>query len=303
MTASDAPLFTISIPTYNRADGYLRETLQSAVAQRYQDMEILVSDNCSTDHTAEVVASFSDPRLRYVKHEKNLGHEGNFNFCIEGARGAYVLVLHDDDLIDPDFIETCARHMSGRTDYAMLRTGVRVIDAEGRTLEEHVNHSRGDSGVDGFLQDLFQGAPLYMCHSVYHRQRLLEVGGFTSPKRLYHDLVAVVRLVATGPRLEMADIKASFRRHGESRGTVSKMADWVEDACYLVGVIAEVTKNNRELVEQAKQYFCKKMYWYAVRVVASPLARFKVYRYISKRFDHCYPYYRFIWLRWRSMFR
>jgi glycosyltransferase involved in cell wall biosynthesis len=70
MTDPSRPLVTIGICTYNRADSYLGSALQSAVDQTYPNLEIVVSDNCSVDHTEELVQSFDDPRIRYIKHEK-----------------------------------------------------------------------------------------------------------------------------------------------------------------------------------------------------------------------------------------
>ncbi len=61
------PLVTIAIPTYNRADGYLKQALQSAVNQTYKNIEIVVSDNCSPDNTEAVVRSYTDPRIRYFQ--------------------------------------------------------------------------------------------------------------------------------------------------------------------------------------------------------------------------------------------
>jgi glycosyltransferase involved in cell wall biosynthesis len=101
------PLVTIAIPTYNRADGYLRQTLESALNQTYPNLDILVSDNCSVDDTAKLVTSFPDPRIRYIKHQVNVGQTNNFNFCLREAKGDYFLLLPDDDLIDHDFVETC----------------------------------------------------------------------------------------------------------------------------------------------------------------------------------------------------
>ena len=107
MTNNKHPLVTIGIPTYNRAEGFLKKALQSAVEQTYKNLEIIVSDNCSTDHTKSLVNGFSDTRIRYVKHPRNIGANNNFNFCVDNAKGEYFLLLHDDDLIDPDLIETC----------------------------------------------------------------------------------------------------------------------------------------------------------------------------------------------------
>ena len=73
------PLVTIAIPTYNRANAYLKTAISCALKQSYQNLEILISDNNSEDNTEELVNQFSDRRIRYVKHPENIGFVKNWN--------------------------------------------------------------------------------------------------------------------------------------------------------------------------------------------------------------------------------
>jgi glycosyltransferase involved in cell wall biosynthesis len=77
------------MPTYNRANGYLREALDSALAQTYPNLEIVISDNGSTDNTESVVRSYADPRIRYYRQQPPIISNDNFNFCLQQANGAY----------------------------------------------------------------------------------------------------------------------------------------------------------------------------------------------------------------------
>ena len=65
------PKVTVCLPTYNRAH-YLREAIESVLSQTFQDFELLICDNASTDETSEVVKSFRDARIRYVRHSRNI---------------------------------------------------------------------------------------------------------------------------------------------------------------------------------------------------------------------------------------
>ena len=98
------PLVSICIPTYNREDS-ICDALNCAVNQTYKNIEILVSDNCSTDNTVNLVKKIKDPRIKIVVHKKNLGMIPNWNFCIQEAKGKYVKFLHSDDLIDSTCVE------------------------------------------------------------------------------------------------------------------------------------------------------------------------------------------------------
>lgn len=123
MIESERPFITIGIPTYNRAEGYLKEALESALAQNYPNLEIVIADNCSTDNTKAVVEGYADERIRYFRHEKGIKPNDNFNFCLQQARGAYFLMLHDDDKIDPDFLAACITAASGEKESVLSSPG------------------------------------------------------------------------------------------------------------------------------------------------------------------------------------
>ncbi len=107
MSDSAAEVFvTIAIPTFNRA-ALLRDCLISALGQAYQNFEVLVSDNASTDETPELLKEFSDPRLRVIRQKTNIGLIRNFNACLAEARGDYVVFVPDDDRIRPWMLERC----------------------------------------------------------------------------------------------------------------------------------------------------------------------------------------------------
>nr|WP_235861570.1 glycosyltransferase [Tersicoccus phoenicis] len=93
------PLVTVAICTYNRAE-FLRESIQSVLAQTLQDFEIIVVDDGSTDHTREVVEQFGDPRIRYFYQQQG-GISAARNKAADEARGFYTAVHDDDDLMTP----------------------------------------------------------------------------------------------------------------------------------------------------------------------------------------------------------
>jgi glycosyltransferase involved in cell wall biosynthesis len=91
-------LVSICIPTRNRAAA-LRHSLESIQAQDYTPLEILISDNASTDNTEEVCRALAaaDPRIRYVRQPHNIGLHGNHNFCFDQAHGEFICIFHDHD--------------------------------------------------------------------------------------------------------------------------------------------------------------------------------------------------------------
>lgn len=102
------PKLTVAIPTYNRAEKLLECVSRVVAYSKGLDVEIIVSDNASTDNTREVVASIIDNNksIRYFRNSENLGFDGNFLNCFEKANGKYVWLLSDDDILLPGAVES-----------------------------------------------------------------------------------------------------------------------------------------------------------------------------------------------------
>ena len=100
-----ATKLSVIIPTRERSDT-LHSSLKTCVVQDYDNLEIIVSDNCSTDNTREIVESFDDPRIRYINTGKRLGMSGNWEFALSHVTGGYLTFMGDDDGLLPDAIST-----------------------------------------------------------------------------------------------------------------------------------------------------------------------------------------------------
>jgi len=276
VATGEGPLVTIGIPTYNRAHGYLREALASALAQTYERVEVLVADNCSHDDTAEVVRSVGGDRVRYHRHEQNVGAQGNFNSLVAMASGEYFLMLHDDDLVDPDFVETCVSAM-GDERPGLVRTGTRVIGADGAVVYQRANQAPG-ADVRGLLEAWFANrTSFYFCSTLFNTEALRSVGGFDSPRQLFNDVAAYLRVAAAAGTVEVPDVKATFRMHEDNAGKAAKVRAWAEDAAYVVDLITELVSPSAAMPDKAfearaRSFFCGNCYHRASRI-ADPAAR------------------------------
>jgi len=112
---------SVCIPTYNRA-GMLRRAIRSAQAQTERRIEILISDNASTDRTEDLVSGLAeaDARIRYVRNARNLGMVGNWNRCLAEASAPVMCLLSDDDTLTPGAVaagrDLLGRHPEGLSD-------------------------------------------------------------------------------------------------------------------------------------------------------------------------------------------
>lgn len=98
------PLVSVIIPTYNRANS-LERAIKSVINQTYKNLEIIVVDDNSTDNTEEIVKSFSDDRIKYVRHFQNKGSSSARNTGIKNSQGEFIAFLDSDDEYLPEKIE------------------------------------------------------------------------------------------------------------------------------------------------------------------------------------------------------
>lgn len=129
------PLVSICIPCYN-SENTIGRTIQSVLEQTYPNLEIIVSDNASTDRTVEVVRKFSDNRIKLFVNDCNLGMIQNFQIALSRASGQYVKCLCADDTIAPDCIEkqVGAFLQHPNDNIVMVTSDKIVINEQGKTL-------------------------------------------------------------------------------------------------------------------------------------------------------------------------
>lgn len=180
--AERRPAVTIAIPTYNRA-AWIEGAVLGALAQTSGNVEVLVSDNASTDETQVVLAQFNDPRLRVVRQERNLGLVGNWNACLAEARGAYIALVPDDDRVNPDFIERCMALLAREPDLPIILglSDLQLSDESAQILRAFPNRRYATGVYDGtamlreFLEDRISAQ---MCSIVVRTDALRRCGGF-----------------------------------------------------------------------------------------------------------------------------
>lgn len=141
---NECPKVSVVIPAYN-AEKYISETLQCIFSQSYQDYEIIVVDDCSTDRTKEIIHSFSSHRLKYFCLERNHGGPSRGrNRGIAEARGEYIALCDSDDLVTPDRLRVAVDFLDNNQGAAMVFTDEEKFDdASGKTLGRFLEHYSG----------------------------------------------------------------------------------------------------------------------------------------------------------------
>ena len=122
------PRVSVVLCVYNQA-AYVAEAIASILGQTLTDLELIIVDNGSTDSSPEVVHSFTDPRIRYVRNERNLGHAGSLNRGRALARGRYLAIMDSDDISLPERLARQADFLDAHPDVAMCGSWVETFGA------------------------------------------------------------------------------------------------------------------------------------------------------------------------------
>ena len=128
---------SIIMPTYN-CGRFIEESIRSVIAQTYTNWELLIVDDCSTDDTEEKVALFNDPRIHYVKNDRNLGAALTRNKALKMANGRYIAFLDSDDLWMPEKLAHQLAFME-KHHYAFTYHEYTEIDEESKPIGIHVS--------------------------------------------------------------------------------------------------------------------------------------------------------------------
>jgi glycosyltransferase involved in cell wall biosynthesis len=133
-----APRLSIGLPVYN-GEEYLAESLDALLGQTYTDFELVISDNASTDGTADICRRYEkeDPRVRYFRQPRNVGLAPNHNFVAEKARGELFKWASNDDLYARDLVERCVDALDKYPHVVLAHSWTAKVDGSGNVTDAY----------------------------------------------------------------------------------------------------------------------------------------------------------------------
>lgn len=139
------PLVSIGVPVYN-GEQFLRQTLDSLLGQTYENLELIISDNASTDMTGVICQEYAarDHRVQYYRNNVNLGGVANMNRVFELSSGDFFMWASDEDYWAPDYVRSCMEVLVNSEKIILVGTWGKFVDAE---TEEGIKIDRGFSTV------------------------------------------------------------------------------------------------------------------------------------------------------------
>jgi glycosyltransferase involved in cell wall biosynthesis len=218
--SNERPRLSIGLPVYN-GETFLRAALDSLLAQSFGDFEIIISDNASTDKTAEICQEYvaKDQRIQYSHLNQNIGAAPNFNYVFNLARGEFFKWAAHDDICAPTFFEKCITILDSHPDVVLVYPQTTVIDSQGQEVEYYPDKLdlRSESPSHRFREyhRVYQ-AP-YQCHPVFGIVRTHDlaktalIGSYVSSDR-----VLLGELVLRGKIYEIQEKLFYSRFHPDS---------------------------------------------------------------------------------------
>ena len=212
MALSDTPLVSVVIPTFNRAS-FVRQAIESVLQQRFQDYELIVVDDGSTDGTRAVVESLG-PRVRYV-YQSNRGAAAARNFGVRHARAPWIAFQDSDDLCAPDHLESLYGYVRDHPDCGMVFGNGAYLDGpqHNRNTIIPAKKSRRLEAAGVTLQDLFAKSIVRLQASIILKSAYDAVGGMDESLRICHDLDLFFRLSMRVPIKYLDRTVFFYRKH------------------------------------------------------------------------------------------
>lgn len=219
--------FSIVIPLYNKEE-YIVPTLHSVLAQTYQDFEIVIVNDGSTDNSIEAVSSISDPRIRLIS-QPNSGVSAARNRGVAEAKHPLIAFLDADDFWDIDYLSSVSELYHRYPDCAIYAHNYRIMKTQNQ-FHFPIIHGLTEGFTHGIITDYFQIAahsdPLLWSSAVVIKRTALDaVGGFPIGIRAGEDLLTWAKLASRFDIAYTIEPKATFNRIGEEISSAPRKPD------------------------------------------------------------------------------
>lgn len=223
---NNEPLVSVLIPVFN-GEKYVGDSIKSIVEQTYQNLEILVLDDGSTDSTLAILRSFEDERIQVIVHEINQGLIVTRNELVEKSKGKYIAFLDSDDISYTNRIQFQVDFLERNSDFGMIGSNVDVIFEESSIVSKSIVYSSAPEEIKVIL--LFKN--YFTCSAVLVRKSVLDQNPFTNEFPVAEDYNVWIKVAEKHKVWNLQETLVAYRDHALN---ISKSkSKLMEDVDYL----------------------------------------------------------------------
>ena len=221
------PKVSVCIPTFNRVN-LLPFAIESVLQQTYPHFELIVCDDGSQDSTSELMSKYTDNRIKYIRHPRNIGKSNNMRSGFDAATGEYFIKFDDDDRLTPDFLAHTVAVLEQNPSIDFVGTDHWIIDINNirdrvKTQENSRRWGRVNlpaGVVDNLLEVVFVNQSFQIGATLFRRQILQELGFMQPNWQNCEDNDLFVRLAIAGKKgYYLPELLMEYRVHAEQQGT------------------------------------------------------------------------------------
>lgn len=212
---------SIVMPTYNRADSFLKEAILSVLNQSFKNFELIIIDDASTDNTQALIESINDKRIIYVKTSHNHGEYWATNYGINIARGKYLTWVHTDDVLPQNSLQTRINELDKNPNLDFVHGDIVKIDEKGNTISiiEAINWDKKEL-LSQYLLPENERIKKYMMHHTTIMMRwnfFYKAGPFDCSLPFAGDIDWLIRAIRIGTFHYIHKILYYYRSHPGTR--------------------------------------------------------------------------------------
>jgi glycosyltransferase involved in cell wall biosynthesis len=220
------PKVSVCIPTFNRVN-LLPFAIDSVLQQTYQDFELIICDDGSSDGTSELMSEYPDSRIKYIRHPQNIGKSNNMRSGFDAATGDYFIKFDDDDRLTSDFLARTTAILDKDSSIDFIGTDHWIIDIhnirdEAKTQENSRRWNRAnlpEGIVDNLLEVVFVNQSFQIGATLFRRSTLHELGFMQPNWQNCEDNDLFVRLALAGKKgYYLPELLMEYRFHDQQQG-------------------------------------------------------------------------------------
>jgi glycosyltransferase involved in cell wall biosynthesis len=247
---------TVCIPTFNRIN-ILPFAIDSVLQQSYKNFELIICDDGSNDGTAELMSQYTDTRIKYIRHQQNIGKSNNMHSGFESASGEYFIKFDDDDRLTPDFLKRTVETFQQNPHIDFVGTDHWIIDINNVRNEEQTKENSRRWGrinlTEGIVDNLLEAVFVHQSFQIgatLFRYKVLKELGFMQPNwQNCEDNDVFVRLaLARKKGYYLPELLMEYRVHAEQQSKERAIRYLADKLQYLNNY-----KFDTEIVEKVRQ--------------------------------------------------